>query len=104
MKLRVALLPGDGIGPEVTDQAAAVLQAVERRFSHDLEMQSGLFGGVAIRACGDPLPPDSLTMAKSAGAVLMGAVGHPEFDSFPPDQRPEKGLLRVRKELNVFAN
>jgi 3-isopropylmalate dehydrogenase len=104
MKLRVALLPGDGIGPEVTDQAAVVLQAVAKKFSHELEMQSGLFGGVAIRACSDPLPPETLTLAKSAGAVLMGAVGHPEFDSFPPDQRPEKGLLRVRKELNVFAN
>ena len=104
MKLRVALLPGDGIGPEVTAQAAAVLEAVCKKFSHELEMQTGLFGGVAIRATGDPLPPESLTIAKSAGAVFMGAVGHPEFDSLPPEKRPEKGLLRVRKELAVYAN
>jgi 3-isopropylmalate dehydrogenase len=104
MKLRVALLPGDGIGPEVTAQAAAVLEAVCKKFSHELEMQTGLFGGVAIRATGDPLPPESLTIAKSAGAVFMGAVGHPEFDALPPEKRPEKGLLRVRKELAVYAN
>ena len=104
MKLRVALLPGDGIGPEVTTQAAAVLAAVCKKFSHDLETQSGLLGGVAIRAAGDPLPPETLTLAKSAGAAFMGAVGHPEFDALPPERRPEKGLLRVRKELNVYAN
>jgi len=104
VKLHVALLPGDGIGPEVSDQAAAVLEAVAKKFSHDLHMQSGLIGGVAIRATGDPLPPESLRLAKSAGAVLMGAVGHPDFDSLPPEKRPEKGLLRIRKELAVFAN
>jgi 3-isopropylmalate dehydrogenase len=104
MKLKVTLLPGDGIGPEVTAQATAVLDAVCRKHSHELETATGLLGGVAIRACGDPLPPDTLTLAKSAAAVLMGAVGHPEFDTYPPDQRPEKGLLRIRKELSVFAN
>jgi 3-isopropylmalate dehydrogenase len=104
MKLRVTLLPGDGIGPEVVEQAAAVLEAVCRKFSHTLETATGLFGGVAIRATGDPLPPESLTLAKSAGAVLMGAVGHPEFDGWPPEKRPEKGLLRLRKELAVYAN
>jgi 3-isopropylmalate dehydrogenase len=104
MKLRIAWLPGDGIGPEVTAQARAVLEAVAKKFSHEVESQTGLFGGVAIRATGDPLPPESLTMAKSAKAVFMGAVGHPEFDSWPPEKRPEKGLLRVRKELAVFAN
>jgi len=104
MKLRIAWLPGDGIGPEVTAQAQAVLAAVAKKYSHEVEAQTGLFGGVAIRATGDPLPPESLTMAKSAAAVFMGAVGHPEFDTWPPEKRPEKGLLRVRKELNVFAN
>jgi 3-isopropylmalate dehydrogenase len=104
MKLRIAWLPGDGIGPEVTAQAQAVLGAVCKKFSHELEAQTGLLGGVAIRATGDPLPPESLTMAKSAVAVFMGAVGHPEFDADPPERRPEKGLLRIRKELNVFAN
>ncbi|HWP85599.1 MAG TPA: 3-isopropylmalate dehydrogenase [Terriglobia bacterium] len=104
MKLSIAWLPGDGIGPEVTAQAQAVLAAVATKFSHEVESQTGLFGGEAIRATGDPLPPASLTLAKSAKAVFMGAVGHPEFDAWPPEKRPEKGLLRVRKELAVFAN
>ena len=104
MNLKVALLPGDGIGPEVTAQAAAVLEAVCRKFSHNLETASALFGGCAIRDSGDPLPPQTLTLAKSSGAVLMGAVGHPEFDSWPPEKRPEKGLLRLRQELHVYAN
>jgi len=104
MKLRVALLPGDGIGPEVISQAIAVLEAVCGKFSHDLEVSSGLLGAAAIRATGDPLPAETLTLAKTAGAVLMGAVGHPEFDSLPPEKKPEKGLLRLRKELHVYAN
>jgi 3-isopropylmalate dehydrogenase len=104
MNLRVTLLPGDGIGPEVTAQAAAVLEAVCRKFSHTLETQTGLLGAAAIRATGDPLPPETVVMAKSAGAVLMGAVGHPDFDTIPPDKRPEKGLLRIRQELAVYAN
>jgi 3-isopropylmalate dehydrogenase len=104
MILRITLLPGDGIGPEVTTQAAAVLEAVCKKFSHTLETATGLIGGVAIRETGDPLPPDTIALAKSAGAVLMGAVGHPEFDALPPEKRPEKGLLRIRKELGVYAN
>jgi 3-isopropylmalate dehydrogenase len=104
MKLKIALLPGDGIGPEVVEQAAAVLQAVCKKFSHELETATALFGGAAIRAQSDPLPPESLVLAKSAGAVLMGAAGHPDFDTWPPEKRPEKGLLRLRKELAVYAN
>ncbi|MBI4442317.1 MAG: 3-isopropylmalate dehydrogenase [Acidobacteria bacterium] len=104
MKLPIALLPGDGIGPEVTAQAVAVLEAVCRKFSHSLEVQTGLIGGAAIRAANDSLPPDSLTLAKAAGAVLLGAVGEPEFDSLPADKKPEKGLLRLRQELQVYAN
>ncbi|MBI2816027.1 MAG: 3-isopropylmalate dehydrogenase [Acidobacteria bacterium] len=104
MELRITLLPGDGIGTEVTEQAVAVLEAVCHNFHHSLKTATGLFGGVAIRATGDPLPPESLTLAKSAGAVLMGATGHPDFDTWPPEKRPEKGLLRLRKELAVFAN
>ena len=104
MKLKITLLPGDGIGTEVTEQAAAVLDAVAKKFSHSLETATALFGGVAIRATGDPLPPETLALAKSAGAVQMGAVGHPEFDSWAPEKKPEKGLLRMRKELAVYAN
>ena len=104
MNLNIAVLAGDGIGQEVTTQAAAVLETVCKKFSHTLEVKSGLLGGVAIRAKGDPLPEETLTLIKSAGAVLLGAVGHPEFDSYPPEKRPEKGLLRLRQELKVFAN
>jgi 3-isopropylmalate dehydrogenase len=104
MKLSIAWLPGDGIGPEVTAQAQAVLNAVAKKFSHDVESRTGSFGGEAIRSVGDPLPPDTLALAKTAKAVFMGAVGHPEFDTWPPEKRPEKGLLRIRKELAVFAN
>lgn len=92
------------MGPEVTAQAVAVLEAVCRKYSHTLEANSGLVGAAAIRAAGDPLPAETLTLAKSAGAVLFGAVGDPAFDSLPPEKRPEKGLLRLRKELHVFAN
>ena len=95
MNLRIALLPGDGIGPEVVAQATAVLEAVCRKFSHVLETKSGLIGGAAIRATGDPLPAETLTLVKSAGIVLLGAVGHPEFDALPPEKRPEKGRLSV---------
>jgi len=104
MNLRIAVLAGDGIGQEVTAQAVTVLAAVCKKFSHTLESKSGLIGGVAIRAAGNPLPEETLTLIKSAGAVLLGAVGHPEFDSHPPEKRPEKGLLRLRQELKVFAN
>ncbi|OFV96696.1 MAG: 3-isopropylmalate dehydrogenase [Acidobacteria bacterium RIFCSPLOWO2_02_FULL_61_28] len=104
MNLNIALLPGDGIGPEVTAQGVAILEAVCRKFSHSLEVKSGLIGGVAIRSTGDPLPADTVTLIKSAAAVLLGACGHPEFDSHPPEKRPEKGLLRLRQELRVFAN
>ena len=104
MNLRIALLPGDGIGPEVVAQAAAVLEAVCRKFSHVLETKSGLIGGAAIRVTGNPLPAETLTLVKSAGIVLLGAVGHPEFDALPPEKRPEKGLLRLRHELRVYAN
>ena len=104
MKLRIALLPGDGIGPEVVGQSVAVLEAVGRKFSHELEAKEGLIGGCAIRAAGDPLPADTIALVKAVGAVLMGSVGHPDFDALPPEKRPEKGLLRLRKELNVFAN
>jgi len=104
MNLNIAVLPGDGIGPEVTVQAVKVLEAVSKKFEHTLEAKSGLIGGVAIRETGSPLPDATLMLIQSAGAVLLGAVGHPEFDSYPPEKRPEKGLLRLRQELRVFAN
>lgn len=104
MNLNVLILPGDGIGPEVTAEAVRVLRAVAAKFGHSLTLQEGLLGGVAIHRTGSPLPEETLQMALNADATLMGAVGLPEFDSAPPDQRPEKGLLGLRKALGVFAN
>jgi 3-isopropylmalate dehydrogenase len=96
--VRVALLPGDGIGPEVAAAAARVL----RELPLDLELEECLFGGAAIDAAGDPLPAETLAAAKAADAVLLGAVGDPRFDGAAV--RPEQGLLRLRSELDVFAN
>jgi 3-isopropylmalate dehydrogenase len=104
MQLRVLVLAGDGIGPEVTREAVRVLQRVTERFDHDLVLQEGLIGGEAIRRTGSPLPEATLQAALTADATLLGAVGLPEFDNAPPDQRPEKGLLGIRKALGVFAN
>jgi 3-isopropylmalate dehydrogenase len=104
MQLRVLVLAGDGIGPEVTREAVRVLQRVTERFRHELVLQEGLIGGEAIRRTGSPLPEATLQAALTADATLLGAVGLPEFDNAPPDQRPEKGLLGIRKALGVFAN
>jgi 3-isopropylmalate dehydrogenase len=96
--VKVVLLPGDGIGPEVAAAAAHVL----RELPLVLELEEHLFGGAAIHATGDPLPPETLTAARDADAVLMGAVGAPEFDGAAV--RPEQGLIRLRGELDVYAN
>jgi 3-isopropylmalate dehydrogenase len=104
MQLTVLVLAGDGIGPEVTREAVRVLQRVAERFRHELVLQEGLIGGEAIRRTGSPLPEATLQAALTADATLLGAVGLPEFDNAPPDQRPEKGLLGIRKALGVFAN
>jgi 3-isopropylmalate dehydrogenase len=104
MNLNVLILPGDGIGPEVTAEAVRVLRAVAAKFNHTLTLQEGLLGGVAIHRKGTPLPDDTVKMALEADATLLGAVGLPEFDNYPPEQRPEKGLLGIRKALGVFAN
>jgi 3-isopropylmalate dehydrogenase len=96
--VRIALLPGDGIGPEVAAAAARVLSELPL----DLELEEHLFGGAAIHAAGDPLPPETLAAAAAADAVLMGAVGAPEFDGAAI--RPEQGLIRLRRELDVYAN
>jgi 3-isopropylmalate dehydrogenase len=104
MQLRVLVLAGDGIGPEVTREAVRVLRRVAERFRHELVLQEGLIGGEAIRRTGSPLPEATLQAALTADATLLGAVGLPEFDNAPPDQRPEKGLLGIRKALGVFAN
>jgi 3-isopropylmalate dehydrogenase len=104
MLLRIAILPGDGIGPEVTDEAVRVLQKLAETFGHDLRLTSKPVGGAALAASNDPLPADTLQACLASEAVLLGAVGGPAFDTYPPQLRPESGLLRLRRELGVFAN
>lgn len=104
MLLRITVLPGDGIGPEVTEQAVLVLQSVADAFGHHLELQHKLIGGAALSVCNDPLPPDTITACVGSSAVLLGAVGSPAFDHNPGHLRPEAGLLRIRRELGAFAN
>jgi 3-isopropylmalate dehydrogenase len=104
MHLKILLLPGDGIGAEVTAAAVEVLQAVAKKFGHTLELSQGLLGGIAIHKTGTPFPDETRKLALAADATLMGAVGLPEFDNSPPSQRPEAGLLGIRAVLDVFAN
>jgi 3-isopropylmalate dehydrogenase len=104
MDLHVLSLPGDGIGVEVTREAVRVLEHVARKHHHSLHLTEGLLGGIAIHKAGTPLPQETVDLALDAEATLMGAVGLPEFDNAPPDQRPEKGLLGLRKLLGVYAN
>ena len=104
MLLNITVLPGDGIGPEVTEQAVVVLQAAADRFGHQLQLQRKLIGGAALKATNDPLPPDTVLACLSSSAVLLGAVGSPEFDKNPGHLRPEAGLLRIRRELGAYAN
>jgi len=104
MELNVLVLPGDGIGPEVTAQAVRVLRHVADKCGHRPQLTEGLLGGAAIHKTGKPLPEETAALAREADATLLGAVGLPEFDNVPPEIRPEKGLLGIRKELGVFAN
>lgn len=104
MLLNLAVLPGDGIGPEVTEEALRVLTVVAQAFGHDLQAIRKNIGGAALVASNDPLPADTVNACLQSGAVLLGAVGGPAFDSYPRHLRPEAGLLRIRKELGAFAN
>jgi len=104
MELNVLLLPGDGIGVEVTREAGKVLAKVSALFGHKLTLSQGLLGGIAIQKTGDPFPIETRELAAEADATLMGAVGLPEFDNAPPDKRPERGLLGIRKALSVYSN
>jgi len=104
MLLKIAILPGDGIGPEVIDEGTRVLEAIAARFHHELTLQKKDIGGAGLNSSHDPLPQDTLQICLASGAVLLGAVGGPAFDNVPRDLRPERGLLRLRKELGAFAN
>ncbi len=101
--MRIAVLPGDGIGPEIVAQAVKVLEAL-RSDGLKIEMEQAPIGGAGYEAAGDPLPEATLDLAKSSDAVLLGAVGDWKYDTLPRDKRPERGLLRIRKELGLFAN
>ncbi len=101
---RFAVLPGDGIGPEVVDGALAVLSAVSARFGHRFELSTHPIGGAAVRAAGVSLPDATLAACVAADAVLLGAVGDPAFDAAPRHQRPETALLALRKAMGVYAN
>ena len=105
MNLKIALLAGDGIGPEVIEQAVKVCDAVASKFKHDISWRPALTGAAAIDAVGDPYPDETHEICSSSDAVLFGAIGHPKYDNDPSAKvRPEQGLLRMRKKLGLFAN
>ena len=104
MEFKLAVLPGDGVGPEVTDEAIKVLQAIGKRFGHKFDLRYGLIGGIAIDEEGVPLSSATLRMCRRRDAVLLGAVGGPKWDDPKAKTRPEDGLLGIRKGLGVFAN
>lgn len=101
---KILVLPGDGIGPEIVDEAVKVLDAVKAKFSLEIETDQALVGGAAYDAEGDPLPEGTLEKAKQADAILFGSIGGPKWDAIERDKRPERGLLRLRSSLNLFAN
>ncbi|MGB7503286.1 MAG: 3-isopropylmalate dehydrogenase [Azonexus sp.] len=98
--MKICVLPGDGIGPEITAEAVRVLNALDLKF----EMEEALLGGAAVDATGNPYPEATQKLARVADAVLLGAVGGPQWDALPREKRPERGLLGIRKDLNLFAN
>lgn len=104
MQKKICLLPGDGIGPEILSQGVRVLRAVTKQCGHAFVFNEALIGGAAIDACGIPLPDDTVKACKEADAVFLASVGGPKWDSQPPEKRPEKGLLGIRKALGLFAN
>lgn len=105
MDYKIAVLPGDGIGPEIIDQAKKVITAVGTKYNHSFAFTHGLVGAIAIDKTGNPLPEETLNLCKSSDAVLFGAIGDPKYDNNPAAKvRPEQGLLAMRKELGLYAN
>ena len=104
MNYKIAVMGGDGIGPEIADEAIKVLNKVGEVFGHEFEYTDVLGGGIAIDETGGPLPDESIEICKKSDAVLLGAVGGPKWDDLPGHIRPEAGLLKIRKELGLFAN
>ena len=105
MKYKIAVLAGDGIGPEIVDQAIKVLKAVGKKFKHTFEFKEALVGACAIDSVGDPFPEDTFKLCMDSDAVLFGAIGDPKYDNDPKAKvRPEQGLLAMRKKLGLYAN
>lgn len=104
LKANIVLLPGDGIGPEIVAQAKRVLEAIAESCGHQFEFVTEMIGGCSIDACGDPLPEATVMACKKSDAILLGAVGGPKWDDPSAQTRPEAGLLKIRKELGLFAN
>src|SRR5690606_25485875 len=101
--MKIAVLPGDGIGPEITEQAVRVLEALAAD-GLSIEMQTGAVGGAGYDSAGDPLPEATLKLCEQSDAILFGSVGGPRYDTLPRAKRPEQGLLRLRKHFDLFAN
>src|SRR5512147_2725226 len=104
MSKKILIVAGDGIGPEIVAEAVKVLDTLRQEFGLDVELEHGLIGGAAYEATGRPLPDETLNLAKAADAVLLGAVGGPQWDAIDRALRPERGLLAIRSELGLFAN
>jgi 3-isopropylmalate dehydrogenase len=104
MKATITVLPGDGIGPEVTSLAVSILKDIAARYGHDFTFQEALFGGCAIDATGDSLPDETIRLCESGDAILLGAVGGPKWSDPSAKVRPEQGLLRIRAHFGLFAN
>lgn len=104
MEKRVAVLPGDGIGPEVTAEAVRVLEVIGKRFNHTFHVEYGAIGGDAIDRYNNPLPEETIALCEASDAILLGAVGGPKWDNNPSELRPERGLLAIRKRFDLFAN
>src|SRR5207248_11578759 len=103
MKLKITVLPGDGVGPEVTREAVRVLGVVGEAYNHRFEIEEKLIGGAGIKQSGSPLPTATLDACMKSDAVLLGAAGSPEYDALKPEHRPEAGLLSLRQALACYA-
>lgn len=105
MNLKIAVLPGDGIGPEIVEEAKKVILSVAKKFNHEVQFSFGLVGATAIDQTGNPFPDETFELCKSSDAVLFGAIGDPKYDNDPKAKvRPEQGLLAMRKKLGLYAN
>ena len=105
MKMKIAVLPGDGIGPEIVEQGVKVCKAIGKKFNHEMDFETALVGACAIDATGNPFPDETFELCKNSDAVLFGAIGDPKYDNDPKAKiRPEQGLLAMRKKLGLYAN